>query len=531
MAWTLPAFLDPLPLPRRLRPVSAGPGARATRIARLCADRVFAVETSGLTLRQLAAVARRELRADRSPAAARLDTLALAAVAAQRSLGMRPHLPQLTAAVLAWTGRAAELPAGEGKTLALALAAVVHALSGTPVHLVHRDDRIATRRAEAMRPLFDALGIPMAVLQPDDEPPARRNAYASAVCYASARDLIFDSLRAGSPPVEPFGFRAPEGVAALLDDLDTILVDGATTPYRLVDPEEPADPDDSHAAAPGRDAGHAAIARTTAQHYFRRYATLGGLAATLVESRAELAAVYRLAVARIGSIYPDFRQDLGTRVVHGKVPLKARLISRIGALRAARRPVLVVAADCDIWAVAAVLADAGIPASLLDALPLEAADAVLAEAGRPGAVTLCACGADVCVALDPVARAAGGLAVVVIGIGPSRRDDRRLRQLCGRQGHPGSIEFLVDVTMPSPATVQPMPLAATLLSLPLPAWLALATVRVDRRWRERQAQRRRRRLGRQALPTQATAMPAETLPCPETNNPRMLSPPHGLGTR
>ena len=93
-------------------------GIRAMRQARVAADRIFAVEHCRLPLHQLAGVARRELRsaAHQLPrqAAAFLDSLALAAIAAQRVLGLRPHLAQLAAAVSVLLGRAGERGCGEG---------------------------------------------------------------------------------------------------------------------------------------------------------------------------------------------------------------------------------------------------------------------------------------------------------------------------------------------------------------------------------------------------------------------------------
>ena len=116
--------------------IESSAARQAMRLARLAADRIFALEASCLPLPQLAELARRALRSDRASGPAMLDTLALASIAAQRTLGLRPHLPQLAAAMLMLQGRAAELAAGEGKMLALALADAVHALNGQPVHLV-----------------------------------------------------------------------------------------------------------------------------------------------------------------------------------------------------------------------------------------------------------------------------------------------------------------------------------------------------------------------------------------------------------
>ncbi len=483
---------------------------RVEPVARLVANRIYALEQAGRPISALAEVARRELAFGAQPFAAWMDSLALASFAAQRALGLRPHLAQLKAAIHAWRGDAAELGAGEGKTMALALAAAVHALAGRPVHVVHRDDAAAIRGIGRVRRLYQELGIPVKALTAASLPRDRRLAYGTAVCYASARELLFDTLEEHAE----LGLVEPERLCALVDDLDQVLIDGAAANYRLTR-EHP------------QRSGQADDVVTTPQRLFRRYGVLGGLSATLPEATAaELATVYRMDTVRIASIYPDFRQDLGVRVVRGAQRLQAVLVERVRDHTAVRRPVLVVCGHRRVLLrEAQALAEAGFDALVInDPLGSPQAQALaVAEAMspfgltdtmrthvRPGAVMLAldeeASALDLM--LEPAARAAGGPAVIALGLGPDQRADSRLRQIAARQGNPGSVEFLVDSEDPYR---QPLPVRSTadrLSGLPLPTWLVTPLIQARRRRHEQGVMRARLRLARRAAV-------AEDSPCPE----------------
>ncbi len=410
--------------------------------ARVAANRIFALEHSGLPLLQLAAIARRELASGANPAQATLDSLALAAMAAQRTLGMRPHLPQLAAALLLLQDRAVEMPPGEGKTLALALAAVVRALAGMPVQVVVRDAARARDDVRTLRAFYQALGIGLAALRGEASDAADAPCETPDVCYGSARDLILAA--AGSLQRAP---SAPEAACALVDDLDAILVDGATDPVAL--PRGIAGlPAEGAQATVRRDApaGDEAAVAPTAQAWFGRYRNLGGVSATLVEARRELEAVYGLGVTPILSIYPSFRHDRPLQVVAGRNAWQKAVVARVVELVRRRRAVVVGVAYAEGGATLVhALRGAGLTVEVAGAAAGPAGSAAEgAAAGRAGMVTVCedpASCADI--VPDPVARAAGGLAVLVTMIGQTSRADRRWRHLAGRRGQPGSTEAIV----------------------------------------------------------------------------------------
>ena len=402
------------------------------RHARIAANRIFAVENFRMPLLHLADLARRELRAGVNPGPALLDSLALAAIAAQRTLGLRAHLAQMCAAVLALQDRTAELACGEGKTLALALAAAVRALGGMPVHLVVRDDALAPATARQMKPFFEALGLAVAAVCRASDDAARREAYQADICYATADELMTDDLR-NRIAAERIGFRPSERACALVDDIDGVLIDGAVT--------------------------------TTAQ-FFNRYARLGGVSATLSEARTELASVYGLGVTAVASIYPCFRRELGLTVYAGAAAWRRAVVGRVQALVAARRPVLIVTAtEAASRAMVPVLLEVGIDASVMPAGSHADWCSVRDTAGRPGAVTLCAARPGHCdaVALDPLARSAGGLAVIATYLGATRRADRQLGHLTGRQAQPGSVESIVQFCASGGLAWLPMPVMRSLV--------------------------------------------------------------------
>lgn len=475
---------------------------RALRQARVAADRIFAVEHCRLPLHQLADVARRELHSagHQLPrqAAAFLDSLALAAIAAQRVLGLRPHLAQLAAAVSVLQGRAAELGCGEGKSLALAMAAAVRALSGTPVHLVLRDDRDVEAQAALLRPFFVALDLQVGVVTAVSSAVARRAAYAADVCLATARELACDhrpdhwpdhpAARTGDPRSEPAsGRRRPEQTCALIDDVDALLVDEALEPFDL--PGEPRQ-----------------LPPITPQAFFSRYAALGGASATLAEARRELACIYGMGVTTIASIYPSFRQELGASVSPGVEQWLRQVVQRVRMLVELRRAVLLTARDeTACRQLAAALQAVGV-----DAMRLRAADAVdgrmaMGQPSRPGQVAICTRAEALrgCrrIEVDAYARAAGGLAVVATDFAATRREERRLAALAGHRGQPGSIE-----------TIAMLPLPSLLAHLPAPAMRSFMLVRRQlAEWRaERQRSLRARLPSRQQGSEPPAAQPHAT---------------------
>lgn len=198
------------------------------------------------------------LRALRQVPGARRDTawlrqaLRLAAAACEQVLGLRPHAQQLLAARALLDQRLVEMDTGEGKSLAVALAAAVAALAGTPVHVVTANDYLAQRDAQEWQPFFRRLGLRAGFVTQALESAARREAYACDLTYCTAKELAFDYLRdsllqpGDLSPLErrlreAGGARAPvlRGLCmAILDEADTILVDEARVPLVLSQPAQ-----------------------------------------------------------------------------------------------------------------------------------------------------------------------------------------------------------------------------------------------------------------------------------------------------
>jgi preprotein translocase subunit SecA len=174
---------------------------------------------------------------------------ALACAALESTLAIQPYTTQVMAARVMLDNRLAEMATGEGKTVAIALAAAIAALGQTPVHIVTANDYLAARDAQAMAPFFSALGLSVgAVTRPLDQA-ARRKAWACDVTYCTAKELVFDYLRDGmSRPrgmaeLERRALRLASGPAALaagqgnllrglcmaiVDEADTVLIDEAS---------------------------------------------------------------------------------------------------------------------------------------------------------------------------------------------------------------------------------------------------------------------------------------------------------------
>ena len=171
---------------------------------------------------------------ERGLAGADLDDLlpgafALTRELAHRVIGLRPFEVQVVAGVGLHRGRLVELQTGEGKTLAAVLPAALRALTGRGVHLLTFNDYLAQRDAAWMRPVFEALGLRVGVLQEGMSVSERQSAYAADVTYATAKEAGFDFLRAGLArsrrdiPQRPYNF-------AIIDEADSILIDEARVP-------------------------------------------------------------------------------------------------------------------------------------------------------------------------------------------------------------------------------------------------------------------------------------------------------------
>lgn len=561
-----------LPLPRpgafwgsypQRRPGSPPPLAASAWLpaARVLAHRVRAVRN--LRDDGIEAARVRLLREGLAPGAV-VQALAAVVPVVQRTLGHALFDHQLFAACALLDNRLAEMATGEGKSLAVAVAAAVAALAGVPVHVATANDYLAERDLQAALALFTALGLSAACVAGGDEPSARRAAYACDIVYTSARELAFDWLRdhlqAGPAGLQRHaaalsGDAAPlplmRGLCmAILDEADAILLDEACVPLVIAQAApnaarraflwqalaiarrlEGADhhPDASGTREQLTDAGREAVraasaalggpwqrtryreeavataltalhrcqrdrdylvrdgrlelldtltgrvaagrawsrglqaavelkegctptpdsetaAQVTYQRFFRGYLRLCGVSGTLVEARAELAAVYGLQVVAVPRRQPSRCVRLPTRLYTDAASLWPAVAERAGRLAAAGRPVLVgTDSVADSEALSACLAGAGLAHQVLNARHNAQEAAIVATAGRAGCITVATrmAGRGTDIALDEAARAAGGLHVLACQHNPSARQDRQLWGRAARQGEPGSVEAWV----------------------------------------------------------------------------------------
>ncbi|GMM60262.1 preprotein translocase subunit SecA [Novosphingobium pituita] len=157
--------------------------------------------------------------------------------AAVRAMGMRHFDVQMIGGIVLHRGEIAEMRTGEGKTLVGTLAVYLNALEGKGVHVVTVNDYLARRDAETMGVLYEFLGLTVGVIVPNLNEYERRQAYEADITYATNNELGFDYLRDNmkherSQMVQrPFNF-------AIVDEVDSILIDEARTPLIISGPTD-----------------------------------------------------------------------------------------------------------------------------------------------------------------------------------------------------------------------------------------------------------------------------------------------------
>ena len=157
--------------------------------------------------------------------------------AADRVLGMRPYRVQLVGGIVLHQGRIAEMKTGEGKTLVATLPAYLNALNGNGVHIVTVNDYLAKRDSEWMGKVHRFLGLTVGLIVHDLTSEERRKAYAADITYGTNNEMGFDYLR------DNMAFSPEERVQrklhyALVDEVDSILIDEARTPLIISGPAE-----------------------------------------------------------------------------------------------------------------------------------------------------------------------------------------------------------------------------------------------------------------------------------------------------
>ena len=151
---------------------------------------------------------------------------------------MIPYDTQLIAGIALHQGKVAEMATGEGKSLAAALPLYLNALAGRGVHLVTVNDYLAQRDSESTGFLLRALGLSVGCVLQDQSPGQRRAQYACDVTYGTSAEMGFDYLRDNGIALSP-AERVQRGHwCAVVDEVDSVLIDEARTPLIITGPSE-----------------------------------------------------------------------------------------------------------------------------------------------------------------------------------------------------------------------------------------------------------------------------------------------------
>ncbi len=165
------------------------------------------------------------------------EAFAVVREAASRVLKMRHFDVQLIGGMVLHEGRIAEMRTGEGKTLVATLPAYLNALTGEGVHVVTVNEYLAQRDSDWMGPVFRFLGLTVGVIKNSQNPPEKREAYGCDITYGTNNEFGFDYLR------DNLAFKLEDRVQrglsfAIVDEVDSILIDEARTPLIISGPAE-----------------------------------------------------------------------------------------------------------------------------------------------------------------------------------------------------------------------------------------------------------------------------------------------------
>jgi preprotein translocase subunit SecA len=519
-----------------------------------------------------------------------VDAFATVREAAKRTLGQRHFDVQLLGGMVLHRGMISEMKTGEGKTLVATLPVYLNALAGKGVHVVTVNDYLAKRDAEWMGQIYRFLGMTVGCIVHGLSDPERRAAYGADVTYGTNNELGFDYLR------DNMKFRLEDMVHrefnyAIVDEVDSILVDEARTPLIISGPAEDSselyikvnklipslgdgdfEKDEKLRAVTLteqgshriedllREAGllkvgglydvqnvalvhhvnqalrahklfsrdteyivkdgkviiideftgrpmegrryseglHQALeakegvkiqmenqtlASITFQNYFRLYPKLAGMTGTAMTEAGEFSEIYKLDVIEIPTNLPMIRKDHDDEVYRTQGEKYEAIIQLIEEARQRQQPVLVGTVSIEkSEQLSSMLKQRKVPHQVLNARYHEQEAFIIAQAGRPGAVTIAtnmagrgtdiqlggnvemrlkqelaqiaddaerakraeAIRAEVAAAKDVVLNA-GGLYVLGTERHESRRIDNQLRGRSGRQGDPGASKFFLSL--------------------------------------------------------------------------------------
>src|SRR6266850_1097387 len=355
-----------------------------------------------------------------------VPAFAIVREAGRRFLNMRHFDVQLIGGMVLHDGKIAEMKTGEGKTLVATLPAALNALAGRGVHIVTVNDYLARRDAEWMSPLYRALGLSVGVIVHDLDDEQRRAAYGADITYGTNNEFGFDYLR------DNMKYDLAHCVQrghhfAIVDEVDSILIDEARTPLIISGPsEESTDKyakidkiipkliqdidytlDEKHRTATLTEEGvskcereNQTLATITFQNYFRMYKKLSGMTGTAATEAAEFSKIYNLEVTIIPTNQtlirieaPDVvyrtEKEKFEAVVNGIMQEDNSFANGIRHYHERGQPVLVGTISIEkSETIAELLKKSGIPHQVLNAKQHERESRVVAQAGRKGAVTV-----------------------------------------------------------------------------------------------------------------------------------------------
>ncbi len=519
--------------------------------------------------------------------------------AAKRTLGQRHFDVQLKGGMVLHQGKIAEMKTGEGKTLVATLAVYLNALPGKGVHVVTVNDYLARRDAEWMGRVYNFLGLTVGIIVHDLDDEQRKAAYACDVTYGTNNEIGFDYLR------DNMKYRLDAMVQrpfnhAIVDEVDSILIDEARTPLIISGPAEDSselyrradtviprlkpehfEKDEKNRTVVLTDAGIEAVedilrtdgllaegislyaptmvsvlhhvtqalrahklfsrdvdyivkdgqvviideftgrmmsgrryseglhqaleakeqveiqrenqtlASITFQNLFRMYPKLSGMTGTALTEAAEFSEIYKLEVVEIPTNVPVARKDADDEIYRTLGDKTRAIVKLVGECRARQQPMLVGTVSIEkSEELSEALKKAGIPHHVLNARFHDQEAVIVAQAGRPGSVTIATnmagrgtdiqLGGNVEMLVQQsvpeinarfpdeaarnaeiarveaeiragverdraIVREAGGLFVVGTERHESRRIDNQLRGRSGRQGDPGASRFFLSL--------------------------------------------------------------------------------------
>ena len=458
--------------------------------------------------------------------------------AAKRTLGMRPYDVQIMGGAALHLGNIAEMKTGEGKTLVATTAAYLNAIAGRGVHIVTVNDFLANYQSELMGRVFRALGMTTGCILAGQDPAQRRAEYLCDITYGTNNEFGFDYLRdnmawdyeidekkrtvgilepgiskvedylgidnlyeSANTPLISFLNNSLKAIALFKRDKDYVVMNGEVL---IVD-------EHTGRMLPGRrynEGVHQAIeakegveikaenqtlATITLQNYFRLYKKIAGMTGTAETEAGEFMSTYKLGVVPIPTNRPMIRLDQSDLIFKNEEIKFAMVVEDIAERHAKGQPVLVGTTSVEKSEyLSKLLAKRGVRHEVLNAKNHAREAAIVAQAGRLGAVTvatnMAGRGTDVMlggnaefltvdalnkrglnadetpeeyekawaaefekikaqVAVDAEqVLAAGGLYVLGTERHESRRIDNQLRGRSGRQGDVGESRFYLSLT-------------------------------------------------------------------------------------